>query len=109
MNTRDALVCWILALPAVAAFYFAYGVIEELLRKRRQPKLDLLKPLVSAQPAIEKTEGTDPAPQLHGYDTPELFRRDALLHIGRLDAEVAKHEQNIQNILSEIKKRERCA
>jgi hypothetical protein len=28
MSTGDVVVCWILALPAVAAFFFAYGVLE---------------------------------------------------------------------------------
>ena len=34
----DAVVFWILALPAVVAFFLAYGVVEEIIRKRRTPR-----------------------------------------------------------------------
>lgn len=33
MSTGIVVVCWILALPAVAAFYLAYGVVEEIIPK----------------------------------------------------------------------------
>ncbi len=107
MSAADTITSWILALPAIALFYFAYGIIEEIFRKRRGPKLDPPKPFLSASPVIEKTEEAHPAPEAHGYDSPDLFRRDALLHIQRLNAELAEHERNIQEILGEIKKRER--
>jgi hypothetical protein len=45
-------------------------------------------------------------PPVRGYDTRELFWRDALIR-RYLESEVAKHERNIQAILAEIKKRER--
>jgi len=47
------------------------------------------------------------SPAVHGYDTPALFRHDALAHIRQLDSEVAEHERNIQTILAEMGKRER--
>jgi hypothetical protein len=35
MSIGDVVVFWILALPVAAAFYLAYGVVEEIIRKRR--------------------------------------------------------------------------
>jgi hypothetical protein len=101
-------VYWILALPAVGAFFLAYGVVEEIIRKRRtRRKIAEPAPRTSETSTVGPTRNDDAAPAVHGYDTPELFRHDALAHIRQLDAEVAEHERNIQTILTEMKKRER--
>jgi hypothetical protein len=103
-------VCWILALACASVFYFAYGVVEEIIQKKRPAPRKIAKPALRfATPIIEPPRKDDMAPAVRGYDTPELFRQDALLHIRRLESEVAKHERNIQTILAEMKKRERRA
>lgn len=110
MTAGDVVVCWILPLPAVAAFFLAYGVVEEIIRKQRQSrKTPEATPRNFSVPPIEKAPEADPAPAAHGYGTPELFRHDVLLHIGQLKRAAAKHERNIQALLAEIKKKARVA
>jgi hypothetical protein len=105
----DAVVFWILALPAVVAFYLAYGVIEEIIQKRRASRrITEPAPRNSEPSTVEPPQRDDMALAVHGYDTPELFRHDALIQIRHLESEVAKHERNIQAILAEMRKRERC-
>ncbi len=93
MTLVDAVVFWILTLPAAALFYFTYGLIEEAVRNGRRPA----KP-PEAQPSLEpRSESEPPCPfdwpqAAHGYDTPELFREDALMHIRENDPAVAEHE-----------------
>jgi hypothetical protein len=36
MSVGDVVVFWILALPAVAVFYFTCGLVEEIIRRRRK-------------------------------------------------------------------------
>lgn len=107
MSAGDA-VFWILALPAVIAFFFAYGIVEEIIRKRHTSrKIAEPVPRFSTPSLDPPPPKADMASAAHGYDTPELFRQDALAHIRQLDAQVAEHERNIEAILAEMKKRER--
>jgi hypothetical protein len=100
----DTVACWILALPAVAAFYLAYGVVEKIIRKRRSSLNITERAALNSKPStIESPRKADMPPAVRGYDTPELFRQDALIHIRHLDAQVAEHERNIQAILAEMK------
>jgi hypothetical protein len=102
MSTWDVAVYWILALPAVAAFFFACGVVEEIIRKRRKSrKITEPAPRTSEPSTSGPTRKADMPPVVRGYDTPELFRHDALIHIHHLESEVAKHERNIQSILDD--------
>ena len=106
--SADAVVFWILALPGVAAFYLAYGVVEEIIQKRRPSRrITEPAPRTSEPSTVEPPSTNDMAPAVRGYDTPELFRQDALIRIHHLESEVARHERNIQVILAEIKERER--
>jgi flagellar biosynthesis/type III secretory pathway M-ring protein FliF/YscJ len=106
--SADVVVFWILALPAVVAFYLAYGVVEEIIQKRRaNRKVTEPAPRNSEPSTVEPQRKDDVASAVRGYDTPELFRRDALIHIRHLESEAAQHERNIQSILAEMKKRER--
>lgn len=78
----DTVVCWLLASPAVAAFYLAYGVVEEIIRKRRpSQRITELAPRNSEPSTVERPQKADMPPAVRGYDTPELFRKDALIHI----------------------------
>jgi hypothetical protein len=82
MNTGHEVVCWILALPAVVAFYLAYGVIEEIIQKRRASRRITEAAARTSEPStVEPLPKDDMALAVHGYDTPELFRQDALAHI----------------------------
>lgn len=105
MSTGDAVV-WILALAGVAAFYFAYGILEEFLQKRRHsPKVTKPKPTPSL---IENAlPDSELAPAIHGYDSPELFRHDTVLQVPEIDNQAAQHERNVHAILAEMNKRER--
>jgi hypothetical protein len=90
--SADAVVCWILAWPAVAAFYLAYSVVEQIIQKRRaSPRITELAPRTSEPSTVEPPQKSDMPPAVRGYDTPELFWRDALIHIRHLESEVAKH------------------
>ena len=83
--SADVAVYWVLALPAVAAFYLAYGVVEKIIRKWRTPqKITEPTPHISKPSTVEPPRKDDLPPAAHGYDTPELFRRDALIHIRQL-------------------------
>jgi hypothetical protein len=106
--SADAVVFWVLALPAVVAFYLAYGVVQKIIQKQR-PSRRITEPTPSnSEPStVEAPRKNDMPPAVRGYDTPELFWRDALIHIRHLESEVAKHERNIQTILAETKQRER--
>ncbi len=98
---------WILALPAVALFCFTYGLVEEFIRKRRRPEQPSEATCSIAQPSENEPARQFDWPQAaHGYDTPELFRQDALIHIRENERAVAEHERNIQAILAEMKRRE---
>jgi hypothetical protein len=91
----DAVVCWLLALPAVVAFYLAYGVVEEIIQKRRASRrITRPAPRICEPATVQPPPKDDVAPAVRGYDTPELFRQDALIHIRHLESEVAEHEQN---------------
>ncbi len=104
----DAVVFWILALPTVALLYFTHGLIEECTRKRRTPaEPSEAKPSIERRSKSETPVRFDWPQAAHGYDMPELFREDALRHIGENDRAVAEHERNIQAILAEMKQRER--
>jgi hypothetical protein len=107
MSAGDVVVFWILALACAGVFFFAYGVVEEIIRKARTPR-KIAKPALrfATTPIIEPPPNADMPPAVRGYDTPELFWRDALIHIRYLESEVAKHERNTQAILAEMKKRE---
>jgi hypothetical protein len=91
MSTGDVVVCWILALPAVVAFYLAYGVVEEIIQRRASRKVSELAPRNSEPSPVEPPRKADTSPTVRGYDTPELFRQDTLIHIRHLEGEVAKH------------------
>lgn len=85
MTVVDAAAIWILALPAVVAFYLAYGVVEKIIQKRRTPrKITEAAPRTSEPSTVELLPKDDMPPAVHGCDTPELFRRDALIHIRQL-------------------------
>ncbi len=62
-------------------------------RRRRKPGFSLRTP-----------EKYDWPLSVHGYDSPELFKEDALIHIRQNDREIAEHERNIQALVAEIKK-----
>ncbi len=107
MSVADVVGIWIGALPLIIVFFLAYGFVEEAFRSRRQQQhIPQIKP--SAPPEIEPpAREPDFSPCLHAYDSPELFRSDALLHMHELQKEVTEHEQNIQAILEEMRSRER--
>ncbi len=84
MNAGDVVASWILALPTVAIFFFVYGIIEEAIQKRRATRKgrephEACSPL----PPLQPVKKADIPPDSRGYDTPELFREDALMHIRR--------------------------
>lgn len=54
----------------------------------------------------ERPDNHDWPLSVHGYDSPELFREDALMHIRQTDREIAEQERNILAILNQIKKLE---
>jgi hypothetical protein len=82
MTVVDAAAIWILALLAVVAFYLAYGVVEKIIRKWRTPrKITEAAPRTSEPSTVELLPKDDMPLAVYGYDTPELFRRDALIHI----------------------------
>ena len=105
MSTADV-VAWIFALPAVTVFFLAYGIVEDIIRKRCTPR-KITEPREPAPTTsiVDPPRNADPPLEIRGYDTPELFRQDALAHIRHLESEVAEHERNIQTILTEIRKR----
>lgn len=109
MNGWNMVLCWILALPAVATFYFVYGVVEEIFQKRRQSRKRQVKPHSFPIAPIKTPLKVDLPAAAHGYDSPELCRRDVLLHIRELRNQLAEHEQKIQTILAEVEKLERCS
>ena len=106
------MLCWILALPVAFAFYFVYGIVEEIIRKRRKPA----NPRES-KPSIEQSMPTEPTDKhdwtlsvhgydtLRGYDSSELFREDTLIRLREIYRKVAQHKQNIEKILAEMKRR----
>jgi len=88
MTIVDAAAIWILALPAVVAFYLAYGVVEEIMQKRRvSRKITEPAPRASEPSTVEPRPKDDMEPAVHGYDTHELFRQDALIHIRHVESE----------------------
>lgn len=102
----DVVVFWILALTSVALFFFIYGIVEETIQKRRAiRKSPEPQHVLSSSPSSQPLNQTEIPPENCGYDSPELFREDALMHIRENEREFAEHERNIQAILAEMKRR----
>jgi hypothetical protein len=108
MSAGDVVVFWILALPAVAVFFFAYGVLEDMIKKPWPPKRppDQPKFIHPSPPTRFQTESEQP-PQVRGYDSSELFREDTLSRLREIYKEVAQHNRNIEDILGGMKRRTR--
>ncbi len=107
MSAGDAVGFWILALSSIGLFVFVYGLIEEALRSWRKPSKSVEPKLHTSKPSVsEPPKKYDWPPSLHGYDSADLVREDALMHIRENDRAVAGHEENIRAILAQIKNRE---
>jgi hypothetical protein len=101
-------VFWILALPAVVAFYLAYGLIEDMIQKDSTRKHPLEQPkLVHPSPVIPFQSESDQTPQFRGYDSSELFREDTLIRLREIHRQVEEHNRNIENNLADMRGRTR--
>ncbi len=95
MSVADVVLCWLVALPAVIAFYLIYTVIEEIIRNPRKPAKVLESKLCIERPSLSEP------PDKHNWPlfssrlcTPALFREDALMHVRQLEYK----EQGLRDI-----------
>lgn len=108
MNNWNMVVYWILALLAVATFYFAYRIVKEVIQKRRLSREPQVKPTSVPGPVVKTSSNIDFPAAAHGYDSPELCREDVMLHLEQFRNQLVEHKHKIENILSEVDKLDRC-
>jgi hypothetical protein len=81
----DVVIWRILAFPAVAVFFFAYGVLEDMIKKCCPPKRPLDQPkFTDASPLARFPAVPEQPPQVRGYGTFALFCEDALIRLEEL-------------------------
>jgi hypothetical protein len=106
MSTWNAVVCWILALPCVVVFFLAYGLVEDMIKSAWPEKGPLSQPkLVDSSPPAYVQAEPEQLPEVRGYDSSELFREDTLIRLQEIYKQVAQNNQNIEDILAEMRRR----
>jgi len=106
MTAADVVIFWIVASPVVAVFFLTYGVLEDMIQKawtRKHPPEQ--SKLVHRSPVNPFQTEPNQTPQFRGYDSSELFRKDALIRLHEFYKQVAQHNRNIEQILSDMKRR----
>ncbi len=88
----ETIVWYIFLLATGAGVVFTYGIADDLFyqwhqRKNMKKKTETENhPAVKPQP-VQRTVDTEPV--LRGYDSPDLFREDALIRIHELERQIA--------------------
>lgn len=87
----EAIFWWIIILTTACGVIFTYGIVEDLVRqwRRKQENKTRMEPTNSPRSAGSPSQPTAPKPVVRGYDSPDLFRKDALIRIRKLEAEIA--------------------
>ena len=88
----DTILWYILLLAIGAGVVFTYAIADELFHQWHQRK-NLKKKTETENTWVVKPEPVQPAvsakPVVRGYDSPDLFREDALLRIRELKRQIA--------------------
>ena len=95
MSTGEYIVYWILALTLMAGFWLVFGIVATEF-KRREWRLRgawSTEPPAVGGPQQESAAISEKreSEAVRGFDSPELFRKDALERIKRLDEQIAAY------------------
>ena len=89
---------WIIYLAIGIGIIFVGAIVEvefcnwrESRRRKNQPAPD-----IKAKSKIETTTETPPVIVVRGYDSGDLFRKDALIRIRELDREIAEDLKSLK-------------
>jgi hypothetical protein len=85
---------WIIYLAIGIAIIFVAAIVEVEFIKWRDSRWtkNQTRPDIESKSGIDATTKTPPPIVVRGYDSHDLFRKDALIRIRELDREIAEYE-----------------
>ena len=93
-NMAETNYLWIIYLAIGIAIIFVAAIVEVEFSKWRDSERtkNQTRPDIESKSGIDATTKTPPPIIVRGYDSSDLFRKDALIRIRELDREIAEYE-----------------